>query len=221
MIRFLSTMVTNMRPHLKMSLDNDIANPSRMPDAIGRIEGNWSLGMGHGGNAAMKMYPRRTALAFNIALAFKAQSAIQSGDDIDFNQALLGNGGIDPGGSFFGETLCYMVECMLPFSNEKLIQFMRKKVFPSKETLTVLGPSLSSRVMLCASFLEWIDENGSFMLPEGLEQFDGAAVQRAMDQWDDRDDGRGDGFFMRVDVCCWDSTFTSSYGGIIYKIKCI
>jgi hypothetical protein len=77
-----------------------------------------------------------------------------------------------------------------------LIQFIRKEVVPSKETLTVLGPSLSSRVMLCAPFLEWIDENDNFMLPEGLEQFDGVAVQRAMDQWDDDDDGRGGRFII-------------------------
>ena len=49
-----SPLVANMRPHLNFSSDTIIANPSRMPDAIGSIQGNWSLGMGHEGNAVLK-----------------------------------------------------------------------------------------------------------------------------------------------------------------------
>lgn len=133
----------------------------------------------------------RTALAFNLALAEFAQGAIECGDDCYFNEAFLGKGPIDPCGSRFGDSMCYNVEEILPLNGIQFVAFISTHVLPSLDTSKLLGPALSSRVILCAPFLKWIDENRRLALPEGLEDFDGTGVQRATNEWDARDDGLG------------------------------
>ena len=106
-----------------------------------------------------------------------------------FNNAFLGEGGIEPGGSGFGITICEIVEDMIPLSNKKLVQAIQGAI-PSADTRSLLGKNLASRVTLCAPFLNWMDEDGEIVLPEGLEAFDATAAQRVMDNWDPTDDGR-------------------------------
>ena len=192
MIDFLSTLVSNMRPHLNLAMGT-MANPNHMPESIGTIQGNWSLGVGHSGNAVLSMYPGRAAFAFNLALTCFAQSAMNSGDDSYFNQAFLGESGIDPGGSGFGQAMCSYVESMLPLRNKDFVKFLRESVLPSSKEMAILGPTLTSRVLLTAPLLEWIiHDSNEIVLPAGLEEFDHVAVQRAVDEWDPLDDGRGE-----------------------------
>lgn len=122
-----------MRPHLNF---DDAANPRNMPYAIGNI-GGWSLGYGVPGNGVLKLFPNRAALAFNIALAVFAQSAMKEGDDHYFNDAFLGEGGIISGGSGFGTTICDIVGSMLPLSNERFVRYIRH-ASPSPRTCAFL-----------------------------------------------------------------------------------
>jgi len=192
MIDFLSTLVSNMRPRLNLAVGT-MTNPNQMPESIGTIQGNWSLGVGHSGNAVLSMYPGRAAFAFNLALTCFAKSAMKAGDDSHCNQAFLGESGIIPSGSGFGEAMCAYVESMLPLRNKDFVEFLRTSVLPSSKEMAILGPTLTSRVLLSASLLEWINnDSNEIVLPAGLEEFDHVAVQRAVDAWDPLDDGRGD-----------------------------
>lgn len=58
----------------------DTTNPRNMPDSIGTLDG-WSLGDGVTGNGILRLYPRRAALAFNLALARFTKGAMESGND--------------------------------------------------------------------------------------------------------------------------------------------
>ena len=176
MVRFIGTIVSNMRPHLNFT---DAANPSNMPESIGRI-GNYSIGDGES-NATLKLYPRRAALAFNIALAKFASGAMYFGHDSYFNDAFLGYGGIDPHGSGFGIVLCETIERILPLRDEDFVKFLRA-ILPSAEIRSTLGPALTKRLVLCAPFDDWVNSDGEIVLPDVLEPFDAAAVQRAVDE---------------------------------------
>lgn len=195
MIRFLSTIVANMRPHLNFA---DPANPRAMPESIGTVRGNWSLGFGHPGNAVLRLYPNRTALAFNIALVDMAGDALREGDDIYFNGAFLGIGGIDPCGSGFGIGICERIELMLPLRRKDLARYLRQHVLPDRATRAMLGPALTSKIVLGTPWLEWMicanGEDDKIKLPSGLllERFDKDVVKEAMDNWDPTDDGRYD-----------------------------
>lgn len=76
------------------------------------------------------------------------------------------------------------------FSKDYVGKYLCKQVLPSKGVLALLGPVLTSRVILCAPFLEWIEDNMLF-LPKDMEHFDGTAVRLAMAEWNERDDGCG------------------------------
>jgi len=181
MVQFIGTIVSNMRPHLNFT---DAANPSNMPESIGSIGNYWC---GAEANAILKLYPRRAALAFNIALAKFASGAMCQGHDYYFNDAFLGTGGIESGGSGFGIVLCETIERILPLRDEDFVKFLRailpmRAILPSAEIRSTLGPALTKRLVLCAPFDDWVNSDGEIVLPDVLEPFDAAAVQRAVDE---------------------------------------
>ena len=93
MVAFLGFIVSNMRPHLKFT---DAANPTSMPEVIGsHPEKHWTCEAG-GAEEILQIYPRRAALAFNLALISYARSAMDHGPDsaYHFIDAFKGVGGI-------------------------------------------------------------------------------------------------------------------------------
>jgi len=88
--------------------------------------------------------------------------------------------------------ICEFVESMVPLNNKDLVKFLRQCVLPCSKKVALLGPTLTSRVILSAPLLEWINHDDEVVLPPGLEEFDPVAAQLAMDEWDPNDDGRGE-----------------------------
>lgn len=85
--------------------------------------------------------------------------------------------------------MCETVQEMLPLKDRDFVLFLRQDILPSAADLSLLG-AFSSCVILCAPFLELLGPDDAIMLPEGVEDFDVAAMHRAIDEWDEHDDGR-------------------------------
>lgn len=193
MVLFLATLVANMRPHLNNFAD--LAN--RLTPTL-PIQSNWQ-------NRLFDLYranglsSERVTLASNLVRAFCADQALLQGGDVSFNSALVGNGiRIDTRDSLSDRIYREALEMRPPYTAEELKRFLREHLLPSADTLALLGPALSSRVLLCAPLLEWIDGEGEIALPIGLDAFaeeDGLPpleLRRAFDWYLDPIDGRGE-----------------------------
>eukprot|EP00547_Thalassionema_nitzschioides_P005943 CAMPEP_0194203894 /NCGR_PEP_ID=MMETSP0156-20130528/3546_1 /TAXON_ID=33649 /ORGANISM="Thalassionema nitzschioides, Strain L26-B" /LENGTH=344 /DNA_ID=CAMNT_0038929747 /DNA_START=320 /DNA_END=1354 /DNA_ORIENTATION=- len=191
MLRFVSHVVSNLRPHLQMKW-KDAANPIKTANAIGTIEGSWSFGVGHRGNALIGLYPRRTTLAYNLALVRNALGTLASGDNYNYESAVAKGGDINPGGSSWGVSICETVESMLPLSDDKLVDFI-EELLPSRQTRDLLGSSLVHRLLLTAPLLSWLDEDNQdediIVLPRRMDRFHQADAHQVMEEWDPMDGG--------------------------------
>ena len=86
-----------------------------MPEVIGSYPGgNWHVGEE---DAILALYPRRAALAFNLALTSLAASEMVKGDFYYSEEAFSGIGDICNPGSSFGQCLCRAVSKMTPFDD--------------------------------------------------------------------------------------------------------
>lgn len=84
--------------------------------------------------------------------------------------------------------ISYLVEMMLPFSDLFFTTYIHNKILPhSRDSRALLGPVLTSRVILYSPLLDWLDENNNALfLPEGIESCNYTDVQRARADWDAR-----------------------------------
>ena len=193
MVEFIGMVTANLRPHLQMDL-NDASDPRKTPHVIGTIQGSWSFGIGVPANALFFLYPRRTVLAFNLVLICTALGTLESGDNYNFEDAVLGRGHISPGGSSFGIGVVEILSDMVPFDDKSLIRFLRG-LLPCHETRHILGEGLTRRLCLTAPLMDWVgkdanNNNNEVVLLPRMERFHLATAQEAMEDWAPHDDGR-------------------------------
>eukprot|EP00978_Attheya_sp_CCMP212_P011715 scaffold29037_cov52-Attheya_sp.AAC.2 len=107
----------------------------------------------------MKEHTHRSTLAMNIAIFDFALSVMEQGGDYYFNDVFLGmEGAYLGGGSCYGLTICGYMSRMLPLRDEDLVNHMRA-TYPSLKKLELLGPVLTSKVVLMAPFFRWVPPN--------------------------------------------------------------
>jgi hypothetical protein len=170
MIAFISKIVSNMQS--QFDCDN-LSDPSKLPFTFGTLqewEYLWTREDDHSMERIMKRIPRRLTFALNLAsLAFGAD-ALAVGGHGALDGALLGTGGsnyLSPSGSEFGvgasSILVETVESMFPFRDADFAAFLKERIHPSARTLDALGPTLSSRLLLCSP------KGRRIVLPDDLE----------------------------------------------------
>jgi hypothetical protein len=110
----------------------------------------------------------------NLAVLSFGQNPVR--DDYYFNDAFLGIGPIDNGGSFFGVAVREIMHGgMGPFRDEELVRFVQTRLYPSTKSQAILGLSLAKKVCICAHLFDSIPlsaENGEARLPFALEVVD-------------------------------------------------
>ena len=187
MVQFIGTVVSNLRPHLRMNLD-DAADPHKAPMVIGIMQETWFLEMDGPADALFDLYPRRSVLAFNLALIGDALGALSRGDDGNYEDAVLGHGDTDSEGSNWFHDICDRVVEMMPFDDLSL-KHQARRLLPRRKDRRILGEALTRRLCLTAPMLEWIEQGTNnnkkkvVLLPH-MERFHLATAEEAMQDWD-------------------------------------
>jgi len=167
MVHYISTIVSNMRRRLKF---DDLANPDNLPTVIGSLN-DWEFGDPIS-DLMIQTFPRRGALAFNLTLLRVVAGVIESGDAYNYEDALLGTGDIAPGGSSWGSGIVeHVIESFFPLLDEKM-ESGWKGVYPSPQTLALLGPILARKLILTAPLLESFPPSFDMTAEFNLEHLD-------------------------------------------------
>lgn len=184
MVLLVRRVVQNLRPHLQMDF-RYASDPKRAAPVLGYVPKGWSLGVGVGYNAILKLYPRRATLAFNLLLVEDAIGTLSTGNNYNYEEAVRGEGGISPGGSSWSRFMAEAALDLMPFDNPSLEHFA-KRLVPDKWIRDLLGESFTRQVCLAAPLLDWISDDGTVRLPS-LEPFDADAAKQAVLAWEDED----------------------------------
>ena len=101
------------------------------------------------------------------------------------NDAFLGIGGADEYGDLYFQTEMggYMCDNLLPLSDEEFKETILRMARSQIPLAKFLGPSLASRLILCAPLLDLVTDfqQEIVQLPEGLEPYDEALVHRMIE----------------------------------------
>jgi hypothetical protein len=153
MVVFLQMMVGNMKSY-NFCLE-DPSNPAKNKECNFR---DWSMGF-EAEDDFLQEHAHRTTLAMNIAIFGFAVGGMEQGDDYYFNDVFLGKEGASlGGGSCYYRGICGYMSHMLPLRDEDLVKYMRA-AYPSLKQLELLGPVLTSKVVLMAPFFRWVPPN--------------------------------------------------------------
>jgi hypothetical protein len=167
MIGYISTIVSNVQSQFDC---NNLSDPLKLPFTFGTLqewEFLWTREDDFPMERLMKDTPRRLTFAFNLASLAFGSDALEVGGHSSVDDAFLGKGHMFSNRSDFGlgagSILIEMVESMLPFRDEDFVTFLEERIHPSDRSMTTLGPTLSSRLLLCSP-------NGQkIRLPDDLE----------------------------------------------------